>query len=110
MFPGFDSNAVIHEWESIKQCVSEFINNSSSVATEPLFWKTFIGLKQAIDNNFVHQYKNILILLNIYLIAPTNSAEYERGVRILYIFILYYIVVLFSSQPLIAFRRLEDLV
>ena len=80
MFPGFDSNAVIHEWESLKQCMIEFINYSSSASVASLFWRKFIVLKQEIYNNFIHQYKHLLILLNIYLIAPTNSAECERGV------------------------------
>ncbi|CAF4257995.1 unnamed protein product [Rotaria sp. Silwood2] len=40
----------------------------------------FIALKITTNSNFLSQHKNILLLLfNIYLISPTNSAECETG-------------------------------
>ncbi|CAF4969970.1 unnamed protein product [Rotaria sp. Silwood1] len=57
-FPGFDSNIVRNEWESFKQSLSDFTTTNS---------------------DFLRQYNNILFLMNIYLISPTNSAECERG-------------------------------
>ena len=45
--------------------VSEFKNNSLSINTE-LFWKSFIDLKHATDNNFIYQSKFILVLLFIF--------------------------------------------
>ncbi|CAF3984796.1 unnamed protein product, partial [Adineta steineri] len=78
-FPGFDCNAVRNEWESFKQPLLNFIQTFSSDCSEKLFWKKFITLKQSTNSLFLEEYKSILILLSIYLISPTNSAECERG-------------------------------
>ncbi|CAF4996534.1 unnamed protein product, partial [Rotaria sp. Silwood1] len=78
-FPNFDSNVVRNEWESLKQPLSDFANTFSTVQSTQTFWKDFIALKISTNSNFLSQHKNILLLLNIYLISPTNSAECERG-------------------------------
>ncbi|CAF1285725.1 unnamed protein product [Rotaria sordida] len=78
-FPNFDSNIVRNEWESLKQPLSYFANTFSTVQSTQTFWKDFIALKVTTTSNFLSQHKNILLLLNIYLISPTNSAECERG-------------------------------
>ena len=85
-FPNFDSNGVRNEWESLKPVLSDFIQTSLSDCSDKLFWKNFIILKQSINNLFIEEYKNILLLLNIYLISPTNSAECERGVCLTFYF------------------------
>ena len=79
-FIRFDYTAVRNEWDSLKPALSDFINTLSINYSMKDFWKNFVLLKMTTTNLFNDQHKNILILLNVYLISPTNSAECERGV------------------------------
>jgi hypothetical protein len=76
----FDYNLVRNEWESLKPIIVDYIQSFPSDVPEKLFWKNFIALKQSTNNLFIEEYKNILLLLNVHLISPTNSVECERGV------------------------------
>ncbi|CAF1426981.1 unnamed protein product [Rotaria magnacalcarata] len=76
---GFDSKNVQMEWESFKPLMVNFIGNKFSNASPAKFWKNFIELKTTTNERFSEEFKNILILLSIYLISPLNSAECERG-------------------------------
>jgi hypothetical protein len=78
--PDFDCNLVRNEWESLKPIIFDYIQSFPSDLSEKLFWKNLITLKMSTNNLFIEEYKNILLLLNVYLISPTNSAECERGV------------------------------
>ncbi|CAF2752095.1 unnamed protein product [Rotaria sp. Silwood2] len=78
-FVGFDSTSVRNEWDSLKPALSNYINSLPSDYAVKEFWKSFILLKQTTNSLFNDQYKNIFLLLNIYLISPTNSVECERG-------------------------------
>lgn len=77
---GFDSTAVIIEWESLKPGLSDFTNSLRTGQSMACFWKDFILFKQSINSLFNDEFKNILVLLDVYLVSPTNSAECERGV------------------------------
>ena len=77
---GFDHTSVGNEWESMKVSLHDYVNNLSTNNSVKMFWKNFILLKQSTISLFREQYKNISILLNVFLISPTNSAECERGV------------------------------
>ena len=77
---GFNSNAVRSEWESFKQPLSDYLNMSTINHSEKTFWQDFICLKQTVNSKFDDSHKNVLLLLGVYLISPTNSAECERGV------------------------------
>ena len=77
---GFDSDAATSEWQSLKPGLSDFTNHLRTGQSMDRFWKDFIMLKQSTNILFNNQFKNILILLGVYLIAPTNSVECERGV------------------------------
>lgn len=77
---GFDSNAVLIEWESLKQPLSHFVDVFPTSEPEETFWQKFIVFKSSISSQFIDGNKNVLLLLGIYLISPTNSAECERGV------------------------------
>jgi hypothetical protein len=79
-FISFDFNFAHNEWDSIKPGLSDYVHNLSTDCAVKEFWKNFILLKQTTNTLFDQQYKNILLLLDIYLISPTNSAECERGV------------------------------
>jgi hypothetical protein len=70
------------EWEKIKVSLNEFVSNNQEKNSRRIFWKSFILWKEKIDSSFREQYKNILILLSIYLISPINSTECERGYSI----------------------------
>ena len=78
--PGFDCNSVRNEWESLKPIIFDYIQSFSSDPSQKLSWKNLINLKTSTNNLFIDEYKNILLLLNVYLISPTNSVECERGV------------------------------
>ena len=108
-FPEFDSNAVRNEWESFKIPLTDYLRTFSSDASEKMFWKNFIMLKKSSNSLFLEEYKNILILLNIYLILPTNSVECERGVNdTLFDNPSLHFVVFFSFQLLIVYRPQHD--
>ena len=77
---GFDFFAVIIEWQSLRPGLSDFTNCLRTGQSMASFWKDFILLKQSTNSLFNDEFKNILVLLGVYLISPTNSAEYERGV------------------------------
>lgn len=77
---GFDPNAVRNEWESLKASFIDYANNLPPNCSVKEFWKNLVKLKQSTNCFFDDQHKNILLLLNVYLISPTNSAECERGV------------------------------
>ncbi|CAF5012421.1 unnamed protein product, partial [Rotaria sp. Silwood1] len=77
--PEFDSKNVQMEWESFKPLIINFIEIKSSNDSPAIFWKKFTELKQTTNQHFSEQFKNILILLDVYLISPLNSAECERG-------------------------------
>jgi hypothetical protein len=79
---GFDKNQCMSEWEKIKISLSEFTFNNQEKVSRRTFWKFFNLWKEAMDNSFHECYKNILILLSVYLISPLNSAECERGYSI----------------------------
>jgi hypothetical protein len=76
---GFDSGSVQMEWESLKPLAIDFIGINSSSRSPAVFWKDFIQLKRVTHDRFFQQFDNILMLMSIYLISPTNSAECERG-------------------------------
>ena len=67
------------EWEKMKVSLSEFVSNNPEKNSRRIFWKSFTLWKETIDSSFHEQYKNILILLSIYLISPLSSTECERG-------------------------------
>ncbi|CAF3570543.1 unnamed protein product [Rotaria sp. Silwood1] len=79
-FPGLDTDAVRSEWETLKPSLCEFLDSPSSIDLKETFWQQFLLLKQAINSRFLEENKNLLALLSIYLIVPTNSVECERGV------------------------------
>ncbi|CAF0982909.1 unnamed protein product [Rotaria sp. Silwood1] len=79
---GFNMNKCRNEWETLKISLSDFVRIKEQQKSRRIFWKSFISWKEAINDSFHEQYKNILILLSIYLISPLNSAEYERGYSI----------------------------
>ncbi len=79
-FVGFDSTSVRNEWDSLKPALSDYVNTLPTDCAAKEFWKSFLLLKQTTNILFDDHHKNILLLLNIYLISPTNSAECERGV------------------------------
>ncbi|CAF4981731.1 unnamed protein product, partial [Rotaria sp. Silwood1] len=78
-FPGLDTDAVRSEWETLKPSLCEFLDSPSSIDLKETFWQQFLLLKQAINSRFLEENKNLLALLSIYLIVPTNSVECERG-------------------------------
>ncbi|CAF1341874.1 unnamed protein product, partial [Rotaria sordida] len=78
-FPGLDTDAVRSEWEILKPSLSEFLDRPSSIDLKETFWQQFLLLKQATNSRFLEENKNLLALLSIYLIMPTNSVECERG-------------------------------
>ena len=102
-FPGFDCNVVRNEWECLKQPLHDFLDNVSINQFKNTFWKDFILLKTTTNSHFISQYKNILFLLNIYLISPTNNAECE-------LLTIFYDIAfsIFSSRLLIVFKQQED--
>ncbi|CAF1317940.1 unnamed protein product [Rotaria sordida] len=57
----------------------DYINSLPSDYAVKKFWKNLILLKQTTNNLFNDQYKNILLLLDIYLISSTKYVECERG-------------------------------
>ncbi len=75
----FDAKNVQVEWQSLKPFLISFISIQTNNTSPAIFWKNFIELKQATHEQFTEQFKNILTLLAIYLIAPLNSVECERG-------------------------------
>lgn len=77
--PSFDSAHVLIEWESLKPQIAAFILLPTNSRSPKYFWKEFIQLKQTTHDGFTEKFENILILISIYLISPTNSAECERG-------------------------------
>lgn len=79
---GFNMERRRIEWEKIKVSLNEFVSNNQEKNSRRIFWKSFILWKETIESSFHEQYKNILILLSIYLISPINSAECERGYSI----------------------------
>jgi hypothetical protein len=79
-FPGFDINSVRNEWESLKTSLIDFINCTTADCSSKMFWKNFLLLKQSLNSEYRDHHKNILSLVYIYLISPTNSTECERGV------------------------------
>ena len=76
---GFNMEQCRMEWEKIKVSLSEFVSNNQEKNSRRTFWKSFVLWKEALNNCFHEQYKNILILLSIYLISPLSSSECERG-------------------------------
>ena len=79
---GFNMEQCRIEWEKIKVSLNEFVSNNQEKNSRRIFWKSFILWKETIESSFREQYKNIFILLSIYLISPINSAECERGYSI----------------------------
>ncbi|CAF1659717.1 unnamed protein product [Rotaria sp. Silwood1] len=77
--PDFDYNLVKNEWESFKPVVFDYKQSLSYDVSEQQIWKYLITFKLSTNNFFIDEYKNIFILLNVYLIYPTNSVECERG-------------------------------
>ena len=71
---GFDKDKSMVEWEKLKISLSEFAQNNQNKMSRRTFWKDFIFWKEATDDCFHERYRNILILLSIYLISPLNSA------------------------------------
>ena len=78
--PDFDINSVRNEWESLKTSLIDYIACMTADYSSKAFWKNFLLLKQSLDSQYHDQHKNILLLVYIYLISPTNSTECERGV------------------------------
>jgi hypothetical protein len=76
---GFDPYKVATKWESLRPSLISYIAVDGKKCSRKLFWKEFILLQQSISINFTADYKNILLLVNVYLVSPTNSAECERG-------------------------------
>lgn len=67
------------EWEKMKVLLNQFVLNNQDKNSQRTFWKYFILWKETLDSSFHERYKNVLILLSVYLISPLNSAECERG-------------------------------
>ncbi|CAF2991799.1 unnamed protein product [Rotaria sp. Silwood2] len=78
-FVDFDFNSVRNEWESLKASLYDYVNSLPTDYSVKDFWKSYILQKQLMNNGFYYEFKNILLLLNVYLISPTNSTECERG-------------------------------
>ncbi|CAM4777001.1 unnamed protein product [Rotaria magnacalcarata] len=76
--PSFDQTAVQAEWELIKIPLAEYLKTSITQKRKH-FWKSFILFKQTVNEQFSEQFKNILVLLSIYLLSASNTAECERG-------------------------------
>jgi hypothetical protein len=76
---GFDSLNVINEWESMRPSLASYISMEGRKCPRKEFWKEFIVVQQVICNSFIDDYRNVMLLMNTYLISPTNSAECERG-------------------------------
>ena len=79
LIDGFDSYKAATEWESLRSPLISYIASADKQYSRKLFWKEFILLQQAISFSFADDYKNILLLVQVYLVSPTNSAECERG-------------------------------
>ena len=77
---GFDSESVRSEWEMLKPMLARFMNSSTAICSQGGFWQQFLSLNRSMNDEFLNENKNIHVLLSIYLISPTNSAECERGV------------------------------
>jgi hypothetical protein len=78
-FPDFNAANVHVEWESFKPLLINFISIQTDNTPPATFWRTFIQLKLVTHEQFAEKFKNILILLGIFLISPLNAAECERG-------------------------------
>jgi len=78
-FSDFDAKNVQVEWQSSKSLLISFMSIQANNNSPVIFRKTFIELKQVTHEQFTEQFKNILILLGIYLIVPLNSVKCERG-------------------------------
>ncbi len=76
---GFDPHKVATEWESLRPSLISYIAVEGKKCSRKLFWKEFILLQQSISINFTDDYKNIILLVNVHLVSPINSAECERG-------------------------------
>ena len=76
---GFDSHKAATEWESLRPSLISYISIDSKTDSRKLFWKEFTLLQRSISMNFDDDYKNVMLLVNVYLVSPTNSAECERG-------------------------------
>jgi hypothetical protein len=79
LLDGFDPHKVVTEWESLRSSLISYIPLDGKTCSRKLFWKSFILVQQSISISFTDDYKNILLLVNVYLISRTNSAECERG-------------------------------
>lgn len=88
---GFDSNAVQIEWESLKQSLYNFIDISPTLEKDASFWQEFLLFKKSTTDRFLDDNKNVLCLLGIHLISPTNSAECERGVSFEFVLLSNYV-------------------
>lgn len=108
---GFDSNAVRIEWESLKNPLKDFIDVFTRSNKEEKFWEQFLLYQKSVSSRFLDENKNILLLLSIYLISPTNSAECERGVsfkRVVRFVCVFLVSVYFSSRQPIVFKQHLD--
>ena len=75
----FDVRQVRIEWESFKAILLNFVESQSIGVSSISFWQNFIQLRKTTSDQFLERFKNILILLSIYLLSPLNSVECERG-------------------------------
>jgi hypothetical protein len=76
---GFAPDNVANEWESLRPSLVSYLAVDGKNRSRRLFWKEFVLLQQAMSITFADDYKNIMQLVSVYLISPTNSAECERG-------------------------------
>ena len=75
--PGIDTKTVQSECENLKPSISDFLHSSSSNdLQETFFGNNFLSFQQLVNSRFLEENSNLL--LDIYLIASTNSAECER--------------------------------
>lgn len=108
---GFDSNAVQIEWESLKNPLKDFIDIFTRSNQKEKFWEQFLLHQKSASTHFLDENKNILLLLSIYLISPTNSAECERGVsfkRVVRFVCVFLVSLYFSSRQPIVFKQHLD--
>mgnify|MGYP000745974979 CR=1 FL=1 len=77
LIDGFDSYKATTEWESLRPSLISYIASVGKQYSRKLFWKEFILPQQAISFSFANDYKNILLLVQVYLVSPNNWAEWR---------------------------------
>ena len=79
LIDGFGLYQITTEWELLRPSLISYVASAGKQYSSKLFWKEFILLQQAISFSFTDDYKNILLLVQVYLALPINSSECEHG-------------------------------